>query len=290
MNGNVTKEGITADLEAMKRVGIRGATIVTLDLDKVALLPPGPVRYASPEWLDLVDFAAKEADRLGIDLGVENIAGWSSSGGPWVTPEHSMQKVVASETHANGPGTYSEKLPQPVMLENFYRDIAVLAYPASGLDAGQGASGSAERNSKSPKEGVIHSDKIIDLTKSMDSTGTLTWNIPPGKWTILRLGYTTMNRKNHPGPPEGTGLECDKLSREAVKSYWDGIFPKVTRSVGPLLGKSFTHTLIDSYEVGTPDWSPAFREEFLKRRGYDMLRFLPVVTGKSLEGKAKPGA
>ena len=93
MNGNITKEGITADLEAMQRVGIGGAQIFNVDCG----IPAGPVKFLSPEWRELMQHAAQEADRLGLELCVHNGAGWSSSGGPWNTPAHAMQRVTTSE-------------------------------------------------------------------------------------------------------------------------------------------------------------------------------------------------
>ena len=89
MNGNITKAGITADLEAMKQIGLGGATIVNADCG----IPRGPVEFMSPEWRDDFKFAIAEGNRLGLELTVENCAGWSSSGGPWNTPENAMQKV-----------------------------------------------------------------------------------------------------------------------------------------------------------------------------------------------------
>jgi len=125
LNGNVTKEGVTADLESMQRVGIRAATIVVM-----ADGPNGPVRFRSPAFYEMVKFAATEAKRLGIALGLENCSGWSSSGGPWVTPENSMQTVVSSEVTVAGPAHLAAMLPQPETRKNFYRDIRVVAFPA----------------------------------------------------------------------------------------------------------------------------------------------------------------
>jgi len=125
MNGNVTKEGITADLEAMKRVGIGGAQIFSVDCG----IPPGPVKFFTPEWREMMKHAVKEADRLGLELSMHNCAGWSSSGGPWNTPEHAMQQITISETSVQGPTHFSGTLPQPPTKLDFYRDIEVLAFP-----------------------------------------------------------------------------------------------------------------------------------------------------------------
>jgi len=126
MNGNITRAGITADLEAMKRAGEGGATIVNVDCG----IPRGPVDFMSPEWREMFKFAVSEASRLGLELCVENGAGWSSSGGPWNTPEHGMQRVTTSEVHLVGPQHFSAPLPQPPTTLDFYRDVAVLAFPA----------------------------------------------------------------------------------------------------------------------------------------------------------------
>jgi len=124
MNGNVTKEGITADLEAMQRVGIGGAQVFNASEG----IPPGPVKFNSPEWHEMFTFAVKEANRLGLELCVHNCAGWSSSGGPWDSREHSMEHVVMTETKVAGGEKFSGALPQPRTEWNVYHDVAVLAF------------------------------------------------------------------------------------------------------------------------------------------------------------------
>lgn len=125
MNGNITTNGIAADLEAMKQIGLGGATIVNVD----AGIPRGPVNFMSQEWRDDFKFAMQEAGRLGLEMCVENCAGWSSSGGPWNTVTNAMQRVTTSEVRVPGPTNFSAALPQPPTTLDFYRDIAVLAFP-----------------------------------------------------------------------------------------------------------------------------------------------------------------
>ena len=124
----VTKNGITADLEAMKRVGIGGAHLFLAPFSDT---PEGPA-ILTPEWLELFRFAGQEAKRLGLTLGAHNCPGWSSSGGPWITPELSMQVLVWSTVECVGPGRFRRKLPLPLVREGFYRDIRVLALPVPG--------------------------------------------------------------------------------------------------------------------------------------------------------------
>src|SRR5689334_17964804 len=107
MNGNVSSNGIARDLESMKRVGLGGAMIFNVG----EYIPKGPVDYGKSEWLDLMRHAAGEANRVGLELGMHNCPGWSSSGGPWITPEMSMQQLVWSETRIAGGGRQKLNLP-----------------------------------------------------------------------------------------------------------------------------------------------------------------------------------
>ncbi|HLN32126.1 MAG TPA: glycosyl hydrolase [Gemmataceae bacterium] len=83
LDGNITREGITADLEAMKRMGIGGVLIMEVD----QRTPKGPARFGSPTWRELFKHAVSEADRLGLQVNMNNDAGWCGSGGPWVTSD-----------------------------------------------------------------------------------------------------------------------------------------------------------------------------------------------------------
>ncbi|MBN2578370.1 MAG: alpha-L-rhamnosidase N-terminal domain-containing protein, partial [Pirellulales bacterium] len=115
--------------------------------------------------------------------------------------------------------------------------------------------------------------------------GRLIWDVPEGKWTILRLGHTLTGAVNTPAPASGCGLECDKMSKEAAEAAFAGLIGKIIADVGPLAGKSLVATHIDSWENGSQNWTPKFREEFQRRRGYDLLPFLPVFTGRIVESR-----
>lgn len=125
MSGNMTKEGLTKDLESMAAVGIGGSLLFNVTQG----IPNGPIKYNSEEHHELITHAATESERLGLSFGVHNCDGWSASGGPWVTPEESMKMVVWSETVVTG-GMISKQLKTPTKREGWYKDIAVLAYPA----------------------------------------------------------------------------------------------------------------------------------------------------------------
>ncbi len=128
MNGNISREGITADLEAMQRIGVGGAQIFNATQSET----PGPVKVFGPEWRSLVKHAISEADRLGLQITLHNCAGWSESGGPWVTPAQAMQRVVWSELRVKGGQRVSEALPRPALVvADYLADIAVLAFSST---------------------------------------------------------------------------------------------------------------------------------------------------------------
>ena len=312
MNGHLTKEGITADLEAMSRVGIGGVKIFNISTPNA--FPDGPVSYLSPQWLELFQHAVSEATRLNMELGFHNCAGWSSSGGPWVKPEQAMQTVVIGEATAKGGARFDAVLPQgkaqkealhSLTAVDFYGDIAVLAFPTPtdptrtvGVDD-KASNGSRMRPSEGMKKfdiqpqpvaipagAIIPQNEVIDLTKQMATDGRLTWDAPAGNWTILRIGHTCTGQENSAAPQSGTGLECDKLSTEALDAFWaDGVQP-VLDQLGPQAGKAFNNIHIDSYEKGRNNWTPRMREEFQKRRGYDPIPFLPTLTGHIIGSSA----
>lgn len=114
MNGNISKEGITKDLEYMKKAGIESAFI----FDAWVGVERGPVDYGSPEWIDAVRHACKEAKRLGIVLGLHNSPGYTAMGGPWIKPEESMKELTWSVSKSKTP-------PVPPHKMGFYKDIKI---------------------------------------------------------------------------------------------------------------------------------------------------------------------
>lgn len=125
MSGNMSKEGISKDLEAIEDAGIGGVLLFNVS----HRIPKGTVDFNSPEDITLKAHAAAECERLGLSFGFHNCDGWTSSGGPWVPVEHSMKQVVTRQVVVDG-GNVEMFLPGPSKLMGYYNDIAVLAYPA----------------------------------------------------------------------------------------------------------------------------------------------------------------
>ncbi|MFC7667734.1 glycosyl hydrolase [Hymenobacter humi] len=129
MNAAVTAEGITADLEAMKEAGIGGAYLMPIKgVENPPAISP-PAVQLSPQWWKMVRHSMQEADRLGLKLAMHFSDGFALGGGPWITPELSMQHVVSAQTQVTGGKQLRLTLPQPPTVQGYYRDIAVYAYP-----------------------------------------------------------------------------------------------------------------------------------------------------------------
>jgi len=429
MNGNVTADGITRDLEAMARVGVGGVQM----FDVGTGIPKGPVETLSPEWLRLVRHAASECSRLGMSFTMHNCPGWSSTGGPWITPDRAMQQLVWSETVVDGGRLVQAKLPRPFAKLDYYRDALVIAYPAlpgeglmpplagatvggkpvdptplldwdqaAGVDlvpaaageqaalvlefasafevrsvlvhmatipgagraggpggppggglpgmllecsddgtafrkvtdlAGGGGGGAGpnvpaianfpaargkyfrlttaqprritdvqlspngriqdwpvktnlarRRNQEqAPAAGdvqAIDPAQVLDISAHMNAGGDLSWQAPAGKWTILRIGHTPTGRMQNAASDAGLGLEIDKYSSEALEFHFNKYFGELFEAFGPLARKGLVGALIDSYEVGMQNWTPAFPADFQKRRGYDLRQYMPAMTGR----------
>jgi alpha-L-rhamnosidase len=135
MSGNVSKEGITADLEWMHRVGIGGMQMFDGDLG-VARYIDKPVIWMTPEWKEAFHHAGAEAARLGLEMSMAASGGWSETAGPWVKPEAAMKKVVWSETHLRGPQKFEGKLPEPPRVNGPFQNIAVADPPSSPMVGG----------------------------------------------------------------------------------------------------------------------------------------------------------
>ncbi len=152
VHGAVSKEGITADLEAMKSQGVGGAYIFAIR-DTVGLYEHQVVTQ-SPEWWDIVKYTVAEAKRLGVELGFNTCDGFTTAGGPWISPELSMQKVVWADTIVEGGKELRIELPQPEAYNGYYREIATYAFPVAAFE--QDSWGIHPKVSSNMKEGNLH--------------------------------------------------------------------------------------------------------------------------------------
>ncbi|MDR0384712.1 MAG: hypothetical protein LBH60_01390 [Prevotellaceae bacterium] len=274
MGSNFSIDGIRKDLEAMKEAGIGGATIFNLasavqETHAPTENNPWPEQtYRSRAYWDAIRFAASEAKRMGLKLGIHNSPGYATSGGPWITEEQGMQTLVLSRKEIDGNQQvlmYLDKPELPVYKglgttgkqATFYRDVAVMAVPAN-----------AEASA----------DDVLDISDRMNVEGFLNWQAPEGRWTVYRIGHAPAMSNPHPLPDEliGKTLEVDKMSREANVYHWQQLLTPLVEHLKEYIGVSFTFIHIDSYEAGDQDWTPTFRNEFVRMKGYDPLPWIAL--------------
>lgn len=138
-----------------------------------------------------------------------------------------------------------------------------------------------------PSDAIRPSD-VVDLTSRMHPDGTLDWTPPSGEWVVVRFGYSLLGITNHPATAEATGLEVDKLDHRFVKQYMEAYLNSYKETVGPdLIGKDGIHYVInDSWEAGSQNWTDNMIEQFKKRRGYDPIPWMPVLTGQVVQSAA----
>lgn len=313
MDGNLDREGMTADLEAMAAAGIGNLVFLEVNVG----VPRGPVDFLSEEWQDLFVHAVREAERLGIEITLGAGPGWTGSGGPWVDPAQSMQHLVASSVDVAGPASFDDLLPVPAARrpffgalpgdlnarrEAYYEDVSVLAFPTPTSDQRVAdidekalyyrAPFSSSPGVKpylpapatfpeAPAGAAIPASEIIDLTDRLQADGRLAWDVPEGDWTIMRFGVRNNGANTRPAPQPGLGFECDKMSAAALDAHFAEYASKLLGKVGERKpGAGWTMLHMDSWEMGAQNWTPGFREAFVRRRGYDPQPYFPAYTGR----------
>ncbi len=305
LNGNVTREAITSDLEAMKEKGFHGAMIFDAGGHNQRGnrdIPAGPL-FASEEWRKLFVHALDEAERLGLEIGFNIQSGWNL-GGPFITPEKAAKMLTYSRTEISGGTEVSISLPQPPSRREFYRDIAVLAFPVDssrisdepvrGLDLKMGVhelGGSAPdcrflltndpkafRGADKPAF-VISSSQVRDISGHMSEDGQLRWKCPEGKWVVMRVGYTCTGAVVSTCSKGWDGLVLDYMDPEAFDFYVSEVVQPILDDAAHHVGCTLKYMETDSWECGGMNWSKGFEEYFRNYMGYDLLPYLPVAAG-----------
>ncbi|MCH7408101.1 DNA-binding protein [Belliella sp. DSM 111904] len=188
MYGAYSKEGITADLEAMKEAGLAGAYLMSIRGPKEPPLIDPPIIQTSPEWWEMVSHALHEADRLGLQIAMHSCDGFAVAGGPWVTPELSMQKLVWTDVNVQGGKLIEMSLEQPETKEDYYKDVAVFAYPVPEKEY-------RKSSFVRPKVSSNISDK--DLTFLLDDSKDETFSTNEPAWIeyVFEEPFTLRNIK-----------------------------------------------------------------------------------------------
>lgn len=289
LQSNTTRAALKLDLEQMKAKGIVGCIlydcgaggtkwgkkvvleggqyrVVSTDEYKgsyVTPVPTGPMPAWSPRWRKLVCYSASEAARLGLSLVVSD--GLANTSGD-IPAKYGEQKLAWTDTTVDGPEFFMGVLRAPKVRKMklgfphvgsgfFRRDVAVLAVPV--------------RPDIGPRD-------VIDLTSKIDSSGYLKWQVPAGKWDIIHFVQESTGAHNK------WGFYCNSLSETALDTLWSVTMAPLLREMTPEERRGMKGIEDDSWESGKVTWTKRFPEEFERRRGYDLIPYLPVLAGVNM--------
>ena len=304
LNGNVTKEAITRDLEEMKAKGFSGACIFDAGGQNQrgnGNVPEGPL-WGSPAWRELYMHAINEADRLGLVMSLSIQSGWNL-GGPDITPAEAAKQVVFSEVKVQGGRKIQQNLPQPEGHDGFYKDIVILAIPTKNFPNRQpirdfqNKAATKEVGWSVPETRPLLTDipatkgeedatlnRVLNLSDKIKN-GFLEWDVPAGEWTVIRFGYSTTGAEVSTASGKWQGRVIDYTSEIHFNRYWDTHVEPLLKMIGNKAGKTLRFLQTDSFEAGGMNWSDNFEAEFVKRRGYDPIPYLPILAGKIIENR-----
>ena len=290
--GSVSRPGIHADLTGMKNVGMGGIWLMPVREAGERLEFQDGVPQLSPEFWKMMDYSFQLADSLDFDMGIHVLPG-----NPLVLPAESMQKVVWTDTIMKGgkkieglqmwqPESYKDGKMQSAGSEGgYYQDIAAFAIRFKGKTgpAWRNATDSAARSEAVPMTDVLPLKVEGGMVMGVMVNGILQNKLPKGSWCLLRMGHTSTGQ-THATDGKGMGLEVDRFSPAAVKKLFDSWYaPLLNRPHGDVV----SYLYIDPREWGSQNWGCQFAEEFKVRRGYDLIPYLPVMAGVTLESASR---
>lgn len=320
MDGNMNKKSITADLESMKKAGISNVIFLEVnvglpvgpvdflseqwqDIFKHAVRESKRLGIAitlgiGPGWTGSGGpWVPAEQSMQHLVSDAVNVTGGSK--------QKLQLPLPLPREPFFGEGVFTLELKRQWLA--YYKDVAVLAYPtlaksdkiadvdqkalyyrapySSAPDVKQFLPSKAKYDDV-PSQSVIDKKNIINLTKKMQPDGTLEWDVPPGDWTIVRFVSRNNGAITRPAPVTGLGFESDKFDTVALDAHLDNYVGKLIKKTDRPDAKTegglkWLH--MDSWEMGAQNWTGHFREEFIKRRGYDPLPFYPVYAGNIVE-------
>ena len=284
VNGRFDRKQLTRELEDARAKGLSGFEVFDVGTTgRGPEVPAGPT-FMGPESAAAVGYAVREAGRLGLAMGLITSSSWNA-GGPWVTPEMASKSLYASETTVQGPAAFKTALPDPKVPqpkfkgrkggldpwpvgEMWSQETAVLAVPAA-------------------KDKVIRDlSAVVNLSGRLDASGRLTWEVPAGEWTVLRIVCTNNRERLRLPSPNSDGYMIDHLDARATEAHFQHILGRLRAEVDDLKGSALGYLYLPSYEIrGLTEWTPTFADEFRRRRRYDPVPFLPVLFGWTLADK-----
>ena len=274
LNGNMSKESITRDLEEMKDKGINRAEIWDVAATSNPEMIPAGGAFLGKESIELIKHAIAEGKRFKMEIGIIASSGWNA-GGSWVTPDWASKSLYFSQTEVTGLQKIEMELIFPALPEScpkdedntplFYKDIAVIAVP-------------------SHQEEIASTDKVINLSSNFNN-GKLIWDVPEGEWTVLRFVCSNNGQSLIVPSPNSAGLFIDFLNPKATERHLKHFLDQLNITPENSKEKGLSYFEFDSMEMaeGIP-WTDSFAEIFETRNGYNPVKYLPILAGLKIKG------
>jgi len=272
LEGHVSLDRITYELEEMKAKGMAGADIwdVHAYINPDQMIPAGPT-FLGETSLKAVAHALREAKRLGLRLGMIAASGWNA-GGTWVEPADAGMGLFHAQVTVQGPTAFSQALPFPEVPKAcpkgtdgrplFSREVAVLAVP------------------QQDDQILASTDAVLNVTEFMNPDGRLTWDVPAGRWTILRFIMSNTGYQLIAQSPNSGGPMIDFLNPESTRMHFGHIIERLESVLGDISDFPLDHLEVDSMELGHHTiWTGQIIQRFKKAYGYDPLPYLPLLKG-----------
>lgn len=276
VNGNFSYSAITFEMEEAKEKGMGGFDIwdVGTTMNPGGIVPDGPP-FLGEESLDAIAHAIREANRLGLELGLITSSSWNA-GGTWIAPEHGAMGLFRSDTVITGPVEFKGSLPFPQIPEKygehktlvtrnnnglpvFFKEVAVLLHP-------------------------LRADSIINESEITIIKDELV-NIPKGKFRMVRYVCAPTGQPLMVPSPKSNGLMLDHFSSAAQEANMKYIFDRLKSKFPDLRNQSLKYLYEDSYEVNTAVWTPLLPEFFAQRKGYAIHSYLPALDGFTINDR-----
>jgi len=259
--------------------------------------------YASPSFFRHVGVAIEEARKHGMFIDYTFGSGWPFGGGDAITPELASVELRSTHLSVEGPVVFHEQVQIPSLTdgdpthspdilkqlpdgwaERMKRRVKLVAVVAVRReDTESFFQQTAERGQIVAKSGQLERGSSVDLTSHLQPDGTLSWNVPPGTWQIFVFcSLPTVQRVNG-APTEGPQLVMDHMNAEAFRAHAKRVGDDAVPFLGEFFGNGLRAVFCDSLEVSANlYWSDDFLAEFRRRRGYDLLPYLPILKVRSV--------
>jgi hypothetical protein len=267
----------------MKKKGLGGLLLfdVTAYGQHLVPSPKRRIEFLSPPWRQLVKHALAEANRLGLEMSINLSTCGGALRAPWPTGTQAPKSLVWTAREVVGPRRLTGVLTRQQGPQAW--DIAILAARIGKSDAAAAPAAVEEVRFSNdprdwqevllkPKDGLIATE-VVELTGKVDAQGRFSWDVPAGRWRIIRFLYTIQ---------KDTEYDVDMLDTKAVENHFRRFGKTILDDAGPLASKTLTHFYSVSWEGAIPTWTFGFDREFEKYRGYSVRPSLPILAGLTI--------